>query len=185
MEDLETATRLLAISGSLRRESYNSALLRAAAAECGSGVAFVLWNGLDSIPAFNEDVEEPHAVARFKEEIRRADAILLATPEYNASVPGALKNALDWASRPFDANPLRGKPVAVIGASQGSFGAVRAQNELRTVLRTIGAHVAEHDFYIAHVQDAFSPEGSLRDPHQAAALRAILRALDQTGRKAA
>ena len=109
--------RLLAISGSLRRTSYNRALLDAAAAECGPEIEFVFWNHLDSIPAYNEDVEiQPESVALLKDEITRADAVLFATPEYNASVPGSLKNALDWISRPFADNPLREKRVAVIGA---------------------------------------------------------------------
>ena len=130
--------RLLAISGSLRRRSYNRALLDAAALECGPGVDFVFWSGLGAIPAYDEDEEPPRSVALLKEEIAAADAVLFATPEYNASVPGALKNALDWVSRPFQANPLRGKPVAVIGASQGVFGAAWAQAELRKILGTIG-----------------------------------------------
>jgi len=179
-------TRLLAISGSLRRQSYNSALLRAAAAECDPDVEFVLWSGLEGIQAFNEDVEPPRSVALLKERIAAADAILFATPEYNASVPGALKNALDWASRPFDANPLRDKPVAVVGASAGSFGALWAQDELRKILRIVGARVDDHHLGIADARRAFTLEGRLRDPGQTAALRAILRSLlGQTGRRAA
>ena len=120
--------RLLAISGSLRRTSYNRALLDAAAAECGPEIGFVFWNHLDSIPAYNEDVEiQPESVSLLKDEITRADAVLFATPEYNTSVPGSLKNALDWISRPFADNPLREKRAAVIGASQGAFGAAWAQ----------------------------------------------------------
>jgi chromate reductase len=179
--------RLLAISGSLRRRSYNSALLDAAAAECGPGVEFVLWNGLDTIPGYNEDVDHvPLSVTLLKAEIAAADAILFATPEYNASVPGALKNALDWVSRPFDANPLRDKPVAVIGASQGIFGAAWAQADLRKILRTIGARVEDHELPVAHAQHAFTPEGRLRNPQQAAALTSILEAVVQRScRKAA
>ena len=126
--------RILAISGSLRRGSYNGALLEAASAECPADVEFVVWRGLADLPAFDQDLEtapEPLSVATLKGEIARSDAVLISTPEYNASVPGALKNALDWASRPFAANVLRGKPVAVIGASTGLFGAVWAQAEVR------------------------------------------------------
>ena len=179
--------RLLAISGSLRRRSYNSALLEAAAADCGPQVEFVVWSGLDAIPAYNEDMEEaPFSVALLKEEIAAADAVLFATPEYNASVPGALKNALDWASRPFEASPLRGKPVAVIGASQGIFGAAWAQAELRKILQTIGARVEDRELLVARAQHAFTPEGRLRDPGDAAALASIVEALlHRTGRRAA
>jgi chromate reductase len=181
-------TRLLAISGSLRRRSYNGALLRAAAAACDPEVEFELWSGLDAIQAYNEDVEHepPPPVVLLKEKIAAADAILFATPEYNGSVPGALKNALDWVSRPFEANPLRDKPVAVVGASQGVFGAVWAQDELRKILRTLGARVEQHQLGIAGAQHAFTPEGRLRDPRQEAELGAILRSLlRQTRRRAA
>ncbi len=113
--------RLLAISGSLRRDSYNSALLQAAAAACPRAAEFVIWRGLADIPAYDEDLDHtpPPAVTELREEIARAHAVLIATPEYNGSIPGALKNALDWASRPFPDNCLRRKPVAVIGASTG------------------------------------------------------------------
>ena len=178
--------RLLAISGSLRRRSYNSALLDAASAECGPGVEFVFWKGLNTIPAYNEDVDQvPLSVALLKTEIQAADAILFATPEYNASVPGALKNALDWVSRPFVANPLRDKPVAVTGASQGMFGAAWAQADLRKVLHTIGARVEDHELLVAHAQHAFTVEGQLRDPKHAAALTSILEALLRRTRRQA
>ena len=179
--------RLLAISGSLRRRSYNSALLDAAAAECGPEIDFVFWNGLDMIPAYNEDLEiQPDAVVLLKDEILRADSVLFATPEYNGSVPGQLKNALDWISRPFAGNPLRDKPVAVVGASQGAFGAVWAQAELRKILRTIGASVEERELAVAQAQLAFTAGGLLRDPRHRAALTAILEALrGQTYQRAA
>jgi len=170
--------RLLAISGSLRRGSYNSALLDAAAAECGADMDFVFWNGLGGIPAYNEDVViQPQSVELLKNEILQADAVLFATPEYNGSVPGPLKNALDWISRPFDGNPLRNKRVAVIGASQGTFGAVWAQAELRKILRTIGATVEERELAVAQAQHAFTPDGRLREPEQRAVLRSILETL--------
>jgi chromate reductase, NAD(P)H dehydrogenase (quinone) len=179
--------RLLAISGSLRRGSYNSALLDTVAAECGLAVEFVFWNRLDTIPAYDEDVEiQPDAVALLKDELLRADAVLFATPEYNGSVPGALKNALDWVSRPFADNPLRGKPVAVVGASQGAFGGVWAQGELRKILRTIGASVEEHGLAVAHAERAFAADGLLRDPDQRAALASIVETLRaRTRRRAA
>jgi chromate reductase len=175
--------RLLAISGSLRRDSYNSALLRAAAAACDPEVEFTLWSGLDAVRAYNEDGERvpPPSILRLREEIAAADAVIFATPEYNASIPGALKNALDWLSRPFDANPLRDKPVAVVGASRGVFGAVWAREDLRKVLRTLGARVEEHQLGIPEAHDAFTLEGRLRDPRQEVALRAIVRSLVRHG----
>ena len=181
--------RLLAISGSLRRRSYNSALLEAAAAECGPRrrVRRLERPRRRSPPTTRTWTRRRSPVALLKEEIAAADAVLFATPEYNASVPGALKNALDWASRPFEANPLRGKPVAVIGASQGIFGAAWAQAELRKILQTIGARVEEHEsLLVARAQHAFTPEGRLRDPEHAAALASIVEALlHRTGRRAA
>src|SRR5687768_6819189 len=110
--------RILGISGSLRRGSHNRKLLRAAASELPSGAELVEWEGLAGLPAFDEDLERtpPPAVAELLAQIEEADALLIATPEYNASLPGALKNALDWASRPFPDNVLKDKPAAVIGA---------------------------------------------------------------------
>src|SRR3954464_6980681 len=139
--------RILGISGSLRRGSHNRKLLRAAAAALPPGVDLVEWDGLADLPAFDEDQEKTPAepVRAFLDLIASADALLIATPEYNASLPGALKNALDWASRPFPGNVLRDKPAAVIGASTGLFGAVWAQAEVRKVLKTSGAHVLESE----------------------------------------
>ena len=121
--------RVLAISGSVRQGSYNTALLRAAA-ECSPDVEFVVWHGLTEIPAYDEDldtVSPPPAVAPLRHEIQGSDAVLIATPEYNGSIPGALKNAFDWASRPFATNALRKKRVAVVGASTGLFGTMQAR----------------------------------------------------------
>lgn len=178
---------ILGLSGSLRRASYNSALLRAAAAECPDGIEFRIWQGLQAIPAYNDDIDvAPLPVVMFRRALARADAVLVATPEYNASVPGALKNALDWASRPLEANPLRKKPVAVIGASQGTFGAVWAQAELRKILTTIGACVDQRELVVPRAQDAFTSQGHLRDPELAVGLRAIVASLiDRTGQQAA
>ena len=118
---------VLAISGSLRSESYNTSLLRALAEEAPADVSVELWSGLKQIPAYDADEDVtpgPSAVEELREAVARADAVIFATPEYNSSIPGALKNALDWLSRPVATNPLRYKPVAVIGASSGVFGAV-------------------------------------------------------------
>ncbi|MEA2481423.1 MAG: hypothetical protein QOJ07_3345 [Thermoleophilaceae bacterium] len=139
--------RVLGISGSLRRDSHNTELLRAAATLLPSGVEFVLHDGLREIPPYDADVEhEPApAVKALRDAIADADAVLIATPEYNHSMPGVLKNALDWVSRPLETNSLRNKPVAVIGASTGMFGAVWAQAETRKVLAAIGARVVDRE----------------------------------------
>src|SRR3954469_23393713 len=135
--------QILGTAGSLRRGSHNRRLLRAAGRALPPGADLLEWDGLAGLPAFNEDEETapPEPVRAFLADIESADALLIATPEYNASVPGALKNALDWASRPFPANVLRDKPIALAGASTGMFGAVWAQAELRKVLHTAGARV--------------------------------------------
>ncbi|MEP6952671.1 MAG: NAD(P)H-dependent oxidoreductase, partial [Solirubrobacteraceae bacterium] len=124
------------------------------------------WDGLADIPAFDEDLETtpPAVVQAFLDEIERADGVLIATPEYNASVPGALKNALDWASRPFPDNVLKGKPMAVIGASTGLFGAVWAQAEVRKALKASGAHVLESELPVGMADGAFSDDDHLQEP---------------------
>jgi chromate reductase, NAD(P)H dehydrogenase (quinone) len=158
--------KVLAISGSLRRESYNTKLLRAAEELLPAVAEFELWEGLKSVPPYDQedDVQPaPPAVAALRDAIRAADVVLIATPEYNASVPGQLKNALDWASRPLATNALRNKPVAVVGASAGAFGAVWAQAELRKVLAAIGARVVEGDVAVGHAPTRFDQDGSLVD----------------------
>jgi chromate reductase len=139
--------RVLGISGSLRRDSHNTELLRAAATLLPSGAEFELYDGLRNIPPYDEDEDNSKvaAVNDLKQRIAAADVVLFATPEYNHSIPGHLKNALDWVSRPLADTPLRGKPVAVIGASTGMFGAVWAQAELRKVLAAIGARVIDRE----------------------------------------
>jgi chromate reductase len=124
------------------------------------------------------DTELPHpAVARLRQAIASADGVLIATPEYNGSIPGALKNALDWASRPFPDNSLRGKPVAVIGASTGLFGAVWAQAETRKVLAIIGADVTDHEFPVGQADTALDVNGGLVEPEQRAALSELVSVL--------
>src|SRR3954451_15983866 len=168
--------RVLGIAGSLRRGSHNRRLLRAAGAQLPSGVDLVEWDGLAAIPAFNEDEEldPPEVVSDFLAEIESADALLIATPEYNASLPGALKNALDWASRPFPENVLRHKPCAVIGASTGLFGAVWAQAEVRKALKASGAHVLESELPVGLADSAFTDDGGLIDVDLLARLRDLL-----------
>jgi chromate reductase len=158
--------KILGISGSLRRDSYNTRLLGAAADLFPDNVEFELWGRLKEVPPYDEDddtEEAPAAVAAFRQAIAGADAVLIATPEYNSSVPGQLKNAIDWASRPLATNPLRNKPVAVVGASTGAFGAVWAQAELRKVLAATGARVVEGEVAVGHAPTRFDEDGRLVD----------------------
>jgi len=158
--------RILAISGSLRRGSHNTLLLRAAEEVLSPGDELVLWDGLRELPPYDEDDDvdpAPVAVTSLRAAVAEADAVLISTPEYNSSLPGALKNALDWASRPFATNVFRNKPVAVIGASVGMFGAVWAQAELRKVLGTMGARVAEVEVAVGRAGEKFDADGRLVD----------------------
>ena len=165
--------RILAISGSLRRGSHNTSLLRAAEELLPPTFELVFWDGLKDVPPYDED-DDVHpaqpAVAALREAVTEADAVLFATPEYNSSIPGALKNALDWASRPIATNVFRNKPVAVIGASIGMFGAVWAQAELRKVLAAMGARVAEVEIAVGHAGDKFDVDGNLLDENVRAEL---------------
>jgi chromate reductase, NAD(P)H dehydrogenase (quinone) len=167
--------RVLGISGSLRRDSHNTKLLRAAGEIVEQhGSEFQLFDGLKAIPPYDEDDDigyGPRPVVRLKRAIAKADAVLFATPEYNSSIPGALKNAVDWVSRPPAASPLRNKPVAVIGASTGMFGAVWAQAELRKVLGATGARVLEIELAVGHAHEHLDDGGHPLDPAQEETLR--------------
>jgi len=168
--------RVLGISGSLRRESHNRRLLRAAASLLPPEAELVQFEGLKAIPPFDEDDEAAPgpAVGRWRGAIADADALLFATPEYNSSIPGQLKNALDWASRPVATAALRNKPAAVIGASTGMFGAVWAQAELRKALAAAGARVLDRELPIALADEAFDEQGILVAPDQMLELGGIL-----------
>jgi chromate reductase, NAD(P)H dehydrogenase (quinone) len=157
------ATRILGISGSLRVESYNRKLLQAARELAPSTVEVELWDGLKRVPPFDEDDEHDPgaAVLELRDAIARADAVLIATPQYNGSLPGQLKNALDWASRPYANNVLQGKPVAVVGASPSPSGAVRAQAEARMVLAAPGAQVIDEELALARAYEQFDGVGRL------------------------
>jgi chromate reductase, NAD(P)H dehydrogenase (quinone) len=173
--------RVLGISGSLRRDSHNTMLLRAAGQLVEQhGAAFELFDGLKAIPPYDEDDDVgngPAAVARMRQAIAGADAVLFATPEYNSSIPGVLKNAVDWVSRPLATSPLRNKPVAVIGASTGIFGAVWAQAELRKVLGATGARVTQVELAVGHAHEHLDPTGQPADPTQQEALHDSVRVL--------
>ena len=139
--------RILALSGSLRDGSHNTKLLRAAAADAPAGVEIELYERLKAIPPYDADDDVPggqsFAVEHLKEALREADAVLIATPEYNSSIPGVLKNALDWVSRPLAESPVRNKPAAVLSSSTGMFGGVWAATETRKVLGALGARVLD------------------------------------------
>jgi chromate reductase len=157
--------QILGISGSLRRGSYNTRLLHAAAELLPEDAELAVWEGLKEVPPYDEDDDvdpAPAAVAALRAALAGADAVLFATPEYNSSVPGQLKNAIDWASRPVATNVLRNKPVATIGASTGAFGAVWAQAELRKVLAATGARVVDAELGVGHAPTRLAG-GSLTD----------------------
>jgi chromate reductase, NAD(P)H dehydrogenase (quinone) len=172
-------TRILGISGSLRRDSHNTSLLRAAAEAAGPDIEFELYDGLKQIPPYDEDDDvhpRPESVARLNEAIAASDAVFFSTPEYNSSIPGQLKNAIDWVSRPVATNALRNKPVAVVGASTGGFGAVWAQAELRKVLAAVGARVLDLELPVPHAHTRFE-DGGLTDDEILTRLEEAIEAL--------
>jgi chromate reductase len=172
--------RILGFAGSLRRASYNRGLIRAATELAPAGIVVDVFD-LDGIPLYNQDVEdvgEPSSVVTFKRAIARADALLVATPEYNHGVPGVLKNAIDWASRPRVTSPLRDKSVAVVGASPGHGSTARAQAQLRDAFVFTGACVMpQPELLIAAAGSHFDDDGNLTDPALRASLLELVGAL--------
>jgi chromate reductase len=175
--------RILAIAGSLRRDSHNKQLLRVAAQLLPEDIELDWFERLKAIPPYDADDDissAPAPVQAMRDSIAAADALLIATPEYNASIPGVLKNALDWASRPFPDNALRGKPVAVIGASTSMFGAVWGQAETRKVLGAIGARVVDAELIVARAHEAFGEHDRLLEPdHQDGLTGIVLRLVEE------
>jgi chromate reductase, NAD(P)H dehydrogenase (quinone) len=171
--------RILAISGSLRRDSHNTALLRAAAELLPSEVELAIYERLGELPPFNEELvgDRPAPAQHLWDEIAAVDGVLISTPEYNSSIPGVLKNALDWMSQPLVQSPLRNKPVAVIGASTGMFGAVWSQAETRKVLGAIGARVVDRELPVPTAHEQFNEDGRLSDEDLEAELVVSLTAL--------
>jgi chromate reductase len=167
--------RILAISGSLRRDSHNTALLRAAAKLLPPGVELEIYDALKQLPPYDEDDGDarPAAVQHLWDAVEGADAVLISTPEYNSSIPGQLKNALDWLSRPLLDSPLRNKPAAVVGASTGMFGAVWAQAEARKVLKAIGSRVLERELPVALVDEVLA-DGAITDEEIETALGEVI-----------
>ncbi|MFL5824481.1 MAG: NADPH-dependent FMN reductase [Solirubrobacteraceae bacterium] len=173
--------RILGISGSLRRDSHNTKLLRVAGEMLAArGVEFELYDALKQVPPYDEDDdrhEGPPAAARLRAAVADADAVLFSTPEYNHSIPGQLKNAVDWLSRPVGSGAVANKSVAVIGASTGMFGAVWAQAELRKVLGAAAARVVEGEVPVGHAHTRFDDAGRLTDADLAEQVQAVVDAL--------
>jgi chromate reductase, NAD(P)H dehydrogenase (quinone) len=173
-------TRILAISGSLRKDSHNTGLLRAAAEQAPEGVTIELYEDLESLPPFNEDREgDPGSVVdEMRQRIREADALLFSTPEYNTTIPGQLKHLVDWGSRPYGGEAaLYGKPAAVIGASKSEYGALWAQDHLRKALALAGASVTEVELPVGKAHEKFDETGKLNDQETIDQLEQIVAAV--------
>ncbi|HET7225975.1 MAG TPA: NAD(P)H-dependent oxidoreductase [Candidatus Eisenbacteria bacterium] len=171
---------VLAMAGSLRRASFNRGLVRAARDLAMPGIDLEIFD-LAPLPLFNEDVRAagpPDSVRLLKAAVARADALLIATPEYNYSVPGVLKNAIDWASRPPNDTPLPGKPAAIVGASNGGFGTVRSQLHLRQVLQGVGVLcMSRPELMVSQADTKFDADGNLTDDAVRQSLRKVLEGL--------
>ncbi|MFL6338978.1 MAG: NADPH-dependent FMN reductase [Nitrososphaeraceae archaeon] len=179
--------KVLGFAGSLRRGSYNKALLRAAADLLPEDMNLEIFD-IEGITPFNQDIEEnmPLKVKEFKAKIREADAILIATPEYNYSVPGVLKNAIDWASRPYGDNPFDGKPVAIMSASVGMVGGARAQYHLRQMFVFLNMYpINRPEVIVPFAQDKFDANGKLLDDNTKKFLGQLLQNLANWTRKLA
>ncbi len=171
--------RILGIAGSLRRESYNRAALRAAAELVHEGATLEIFD-LDGIPMFNQDEDQnpPDKVVDLKRRIREADAVLFVTPEYNYSIPGVLKNAIDWASRPYGDNAWNGKPAAIMGASVGTLGTARAQYHLRQIMVFLNMFpINQPEVMIGNAAKRFDQEGNLTDDTTKEFIRQLLQNL--------
>jgi chromate reductase len=183
--EMEATVTVLGIAGSLRKGSFNRAALRAAQALAPEGVKVEIFD-LDGIPLFNQDEEKPPParVAELRAQVRAADAILFVTPEYNHSIPGVLKNAIDWGSRPYGDSSWEGKPAAVLGASVSPLGPVRAQLQLRQLIAELGMHQSiGPEVLIYGAMQKFDAAGNLTDDHTAKSIQDLLAALAAWTRK--
>ncbi|MGA4544642.1 NADPH-dependent FMN reductase [Uniformispora flossi] len=177
-------SRILAISGSIRAESFNTAVLNALAPFAPEGMSIEVFKGIDELPHFNQDLEGdvPASVIRLREAVQAADGVVISTPEYNRAIPGVLKNALDWASRPYGQSSWQGKPVAVLSSSPGVQGGIRAQEELKGQLRNLAAYVVSGpEIAIPEVHTRVSVDAqavaTLNDPATAGMVKYLLEAL--------
>jgi chromate reductase, NAD(P)H dehydrogenase (quinone) len=177
--DMSKPIRIFGVAGSLRRDSYNRAALRAAVGLAPDGVTVDVFE-LDGIPGFNQDHEQnpPAQVVDMKRRIREAEAVLIVTPEYNYSVPGVLKNAIDWASRPYGGSAWNGKPVAIMGASTGNIATARAQYHLRQMFVFLNMHaINQPEVMIGNAAERFDAEGNLTDDATKEYIRKLLQNL--------
>lgn len=177
--------RILGIAGSLRHDSYNRAALRAATELVPEGATLEIFE-LDGIPGFNQDEEQnpPAKVTELKQSIREADAILFVTPEYNYSIPGVLKNAIDWASRPYGDSAWNGKPAAIMGASVGAIATARAQYHLRQIMVFLNMFpINQPEVMIGNAQDRFDSQGNLTDEATKTFIRQLLHNLVEWTRR--
>ncbi len=176
----DSTIRILGISGSLRQYSFNRGLLRAAQEVAPGGVEIDVFD-LSDVPLYNEDLNAagpPQPVAALQTAVHDADALLIATPEYNTSMSGVLKNAIDWASRPFPNHGLRDKPLALMGASPGRFGTARAQSDVRSVLTALGCYVLPKPrLQVGAAGEKFSVEGDLEDESVRQQVRELVESL--------
>jgi chromate reductase len=182
---METTLKILGFAGSLRVASYNKALLRAATGFLPENAALEIFD-LDGIPPFNQDLEKdmPRQVTEFKSKIRDADALLVATPEYNYSVPGVLKNAIDFASRPYGDNPFDGKAVAIMSASIGMLDGARAQYHLRQMFVFLNMYpINRPEVIVTFAQDKFDENGKLHDDNTKKFLGQLLQNLVSWARR--
>lgn len=171
--------KILGFAGSLRKGSFNRALINAALELAPEGAELKIFD-LDGIPLYNQDNEgrPPERVVAFKEAIRNADALLIATPEYNYSIPGVLKNAIDWASRPYDDNVFRGKPSAIMSASGSMIGGARAQYHLRQVFVFLDMHpINKPEVIVSMAQEKIDKDGKVTDAHTREKIKELLEAL--------
>jgi len=179
VNDIQNSIKILGIAGSLRRGSYNRAALRSAQKLVPKDAVLEIFE-LDEIPSFNQDLEKqpPESVINLKEKVRSADAILFVTPEYNYSIPGVLKNAIDWASRPYGDNAWDSKPVAVMGASVGMLGTARAQYHLRQVFVDLNVYpLNKPEVMIANAAERFDKDGNLTDQKTRGMIKELMDAL--------
>ena len=182
---MSTPVRILGIAGSLRNQSYNRAALRAATELVPAGATLETFE-LDGIPGFNQDDEQnpPAKVTELKRRIREADAVLIVTPEYNYSIPGVLKNAIDWASRPYGDSAWNGKPAAIMGASVGTIGTARAQYHLRQMMVFLNMFpINQPEVMIGNAQDRFDAEGNLTHDAMKEFIRQLLQNLVEWTRR--